>query len=268
MYENAPLLEVIAEIHWELRTIDERVGIQTDPYYFLLQDKFIQESIQSGLSHEEEVVPKFVPLEHSASRPRIRLRKKAEDWPVVQLGPGVMTANDAAPYSGWAEFASFLQAQVACLLNTFADVGQSIGLSKLHLRYIDGFDRRFDFVEFPTFAQDMLSFSYPLTKKFREQHVHSESEFTYALDVSFACKAPTKSTGRLKVSPGKLRNEEALILEISCETISKDRIQSVAQIEDWFNQAHKAISRQFDSLTTSKLKTLMSKTPTDKHKTV
>ena len=260
MYKNAPLVEVIAEVHWDLRTVDTSTGIQTDPYYFPLQDKFIEASSEQGLSYQEFVVPNFVPIEHSASHPRLRLRENAEKWPVVQLGPGILTANIVPPYGGWREFETFLLTQIECLLNAYRDIGQSISVNRLHLRYIDGFDHHFNFDHFPTFAKEMLSFSCPLPRKFREEHVRNENEYVYVLDVSFACKAPSKSRARLKISPGTLKDEQALILEISCETINKNRIQNSTQIKDWFSQAHKAIKRQFETLTTSNLKIIMGET--------
>ena len=72
-YENAPLVEVIAEMHWDLRILDDATGTRIDPYYYLFQESFIEDAAHSGFKHIENVVPRLVPLEHSADQPRLQL---------------------------------------------------------------------------------------------------------------------------------------------------------------------------------------------------
>lgn len=248
-------------MHWELRIVDPVSGIKTDPYYYPFQDAFVEAAIERGFSIQEEVVPKFVPIEHSASQPRLRLRKSHQQWPVVQIGPGVLTGNMAPPYNGWSEFSSFLEVQINRLFEIYERAGQSISILKLHLRYIDGFGEKFHFQSFPAFAQEMLGVSYPLDKKFLKAHLCDETEFEFVLDIAYKCKTPSHSMGRLKLSPGQVNNKDALIMETFCEIINADRIKKPNQIKDWFHQAHGTLSDQFHTLATSELKTLMSQKP-------
>ena len=257
VYENAPLVEVIAEMHWDLRILDSATNVRTDPYYYPFQDGFIEEAKQDGFEYVEDVVQSFLPLEHTPGRPRLRLRKKPNTWPVIQIGPGIVTANIAPPYGGWSEFASFLQTQVRRAIDVRTQVGESPSVNKLYLRYIDAFGESFNFKHFSSFAREMLGIEVPLSQTFIQEYARATNEFAYLLDVTFQCKAPAHSQARLKVGLGKRNEEDALILELSCETQMASKIQKKSHIKDWFTQAHTALRRQFHGLTTPQLRKLM-----------
>ena len=63
VYEKAPLIEVIAEIHWSLKKLDTAPDARIDPYYDLFKDGFLDYARNMDLGHTEELVPDIVPLE-------------------------------------------------------------------------------------------------------------------------------------------------------------------------------------------------------------
>ena len=101
LYDKAPLVEVIAEIHWALKKLDTAPGAKIDPYYDLFKDAFLAYAKTTGLTDVQDLVPTVVPPELLPNQPRLRLRTAPGRWPLAQLGPGIITANIVPPYKGW-----------------------------------------------------------------------------------------------------------------------------------------------------------------------
>jgi len=107
VYKRAPLIEVIAEIHWNLKPLGSAPEAKIDPYFDLFKEAF-SEVIKDTLPFEERLVPIEIPVEFLSGQPHLRFRSKQGGWPLVQIGPGVMTINIVPPYNGWVEFSKFL----------------------------------------------------------------------------------------------------------------------------------------------------------------
>ncbi len=258
VYEKAPLIEVIAEIHWSLKKLDTAPDARIDPYYDLFKDGFLDYARNMDLGHTEELVPDIVPLELLPNQPRLRLRTKPGRWPLAQLGPGIVTANIVPPYEGWKAFEPFLHKVIDGLYEKYPISEKTLRIQKLHLRYIDGFDDRFGFEKYALFADEMLGINMPLSTSFIEEHVAPDADFTYLLENRFRNRSPAGSSGTIKIAPGKLNSKNALVMELHCESAISDDLAIGADIaESWFGEAHECLHLQFESLATNSLKRAM-----------
>ena len=177
LYENAPLIEVIAEIHWALKEIESVPGVRIDPFYDLFRDNFLRDAQSKGLCNVEELIPGLVPLELSSGKPRIRLSTKPKEWPLVQVGPGVLTSNIVPPYNGWSAFEPFLFQQIDRLFSSYPLSEKTFRVTKIHLRYVDGFDEeRFGFKNYASFVNKMLGIPMPLHSDFVNTNVKDDAE--------------------------------------------------------------------------------------------
>ena len=258
IYEKAPLVEVIAEIHWALRKLESTPDAKIDPYYDLFRDAFLNFANEMGLNHRQELVPDIVPLELLPHQPRLRLRTGEGRWPLAQLGPGIMTANIVPPYNGWNAFSPFLYDLIDGLFNSYPIPEKTLRIQKLHLRYIDGFDKSFGFEQYSDIAEKMLGISCPIPNKFIQNCVNVDRQATYLFEYRFFNTIPDSSTGKIKLAPGRMNNEDALVVEFHCESTFPDSIVVESnKMKKWFDEAHQCLHAQFKTLATPELVTAM-----------
>lgn len=258
LYENAPLVEVIAELHWSLMTLDSTPDSKIDPHYEAFLEPFLSYATLRELTNREELVPSIVPLELLPNKPRLRLRSAENEWPLVQVGPGIVTANIVPPYQGWRAFQPFLHQLIEALFATYPLAARTLHVEKLQLRYIDAFDESFGFDRYAQFASYVLEINAPLSEAFLAEVFGKDAEYSYLVENRLANTTPEGSHSVIKCSPGTLRNKKALILEMYCESnFPKKHTVGVADVVSWFDEAHKRLHFQFDRLTTPALKELM-----------
>ena len=255
VYENAPLIEVIAEIHWATSQLTLHSKLKSDPHYKQFEQGFENYLSDLEFSDVHEMFPSDIPLELTAYRPRKRFRKAPGQWPLAQIGPGLVTVNIVPPYNGWKEFESFLFKVIDGTFKCYPNAKSSLVVEKLHLRYIDGFDSRFGFDQYAEFAKQMLGFNSILPKEFLQQCAKDGAELPYVSKSRFLNDSPDGSIGGIKVAPGKFNDEDALIMEMYCESSFEDEsFVSADNVKKWFQDAHRCLSNQFNIVVTPELK--------------
>lgn len=258
LYEKAPLIEVIAEVHWALKSIDTSPDAELDPYYDHFRDSFVDAAASDGLTHIQELIPSAVPPEIVPHRPQLRFRTKPKMWPLVQIGPGVLTSNIVPPYQGWAAFSPFLNASVNKLFDCYPLAEKTLRVSRLHLRYIDAFDDSFGMHDYTSFAKSHLGVERPLSDKFIQDSVLPNVEMTFVLENHFANQSPENSIGRIKLTPGQRDGRKSLIMQLVCEANFDDKSATDIQfIHTWFDEAHSSLRKQFEAIATDELRAVM-----------
>lgn len=258
IYEKAPLIEVIAEIHWTLKKLGTAPDAKIDPYYDLFKENFLKHTQKMELKTQQELVPNVVPLELLPNQPRLRLRKAENMWPLAQMGPGILTANIVPPYNGWNAFSPFLHKLIDGLFDSYPIPEKTLHIEKLHLRYIDGFDKSFGFKRYSEFTKKMLGINCQIPEEFVKSSVQQDTQSTYLLEYRFLNTSPPGSRGKIKLAPGRMSNEDALVMEFHCEStfLSNSKIEP-EQMKSWFEDAHQCLHMQFETLITPELKTIM-----------
>lgn len=141
---NAPLKEVVFELHWGLDFIPEQnvfVDIGFEDALFSFQNncefKIVQTLNKSNEKTQNNVVSH-------------RFFKEKGAYPVYQLGPGVFTVNDNDKNYSWENFKEMIVEGIKCLRNSY---NKDIFIEKTELRYIDavetnvlGHSDKFEFI--------------------------------------------------------------------------------------------------------------------------
>ena len=258
IYDKAPLIEVIAEIHWTLKKLGTAPDAKIDPYYDLFKENFLNYTESMGLKNRQELVPDIVPLELLPNQPKLRLRSGENIWPLAQMGPGIVTANIVPPYNGWSAFSPFLYHLVDGLFESYPISDKTLRIEKLHLRYIDGFDKSFGFERYSDFANTMLGINCQMPDNFIERSVKEDSQSTYLFEYRFANSSPVGSHGKIKLAPGRMNNNNAMVMEFYCEsTFPGNSAVKSANMKNWFEEAHQCLHLQFETLATPELKDIM-----------
>ncbi|MCX7347190.1 MAG: TIGR04255 family protein [Alphaproteobacteria bacterium] len=181
--KKKPLVEAILEVRWALQK--QPGDMQVDPHYkFLLGRMF--DRVLGEYPVPEELPQTVIPDEMSAYMVKQRFRVGANDWPLIQIGPGIMTVNDTAKYT-WPDFRSRSIAAVAKLFDAYPK-GGSLKITSLILWYIDAVEVDFTKLGVWDFMREKLKLSTSLpdtlfadgTVQRMPRHFHWEAAFDCA----------------------------------------------------------------------------------------
>ena len=130
--KNAPLKEVIFEIHWDLDVMPEQnmsvdTGFETAVLNF-------RNACQQDFKIVELLTPPMIPAVVFNNKVTHRFFKEKDRYPLYQLGPGVFTVNDNNKNYSWTEFRTLILSGINCLQSSYE---KKIVISKIELRYID-----------------------------------------------------------------------------------------------------------------------------------
>lgn len=106
--KNKPLVEAILEIRWQLQqpirvpAPAQMMLPAVDPHYRLLLGR-VFDRFQREYPFHEQLPTATLPDEILAHVVQHRFRSAKDDWPLVQVGPGVFTVNDTHRYT-WTDF--------------------------------------------------------------------------------------------------------------------------------------------------------------------
>lgn len=132
LLKNAPLKEVIFELHWELEYIPEQ-KIQIDDGFEEAAINF-KSACQQDFKVVEILKPSSIPYYAFSHQVTHRFFKEKGQYPLYQFGPGVFTVNDNNKNYKWADFSQLILNGISCLKNSYS---KPLVLSKIELRYVD-----------------------------------------------------------------------------------------------------------------------------------
>jgi len=129
---NAPLKEVLVEIHWDLDfNTDEKILI--DKGFDEAAMNFTN-ACQQEFKEVELLKPSNIPPSAFIHRVTHRFFKVRNQHPLYQLGPGVFTINDNNKNYVWSEFRQMIEQGISCLISSYQ---KELVPAKIELRYID-----------------------------------------------------------------------------------------------------------------------------------
>lgn len=228
---NAPLKEVIFELHWGLDFIPEQnvfIDIGFDEALFAFQNncdyKYVRALHKSG---ERNII-------NAVSH---RFYKEKNRYPIYQMGPGVFTVNDNNKNYSWTDFKTKIIDGIQCLRKSY---DKEIFPERVELRYIDVVETDVlghkDKFEFMNQALNLTINEVPfLNNKLLDINFSNR----YVLDDS--------SYLNLMVATG-VNNETSKDAVIWHTFVSNNQIISWDKMEDWIENAYKHASDLFKKL--------------------
>ncbi len=230
--KNKPLIEAIFELKWELKKIGE--GIAIDPHYKILVGS-LYSKLKDEYPYHEMLPAASIPDDIAGHVIQHRFRTGKNQWPLVQIGPGILTVNDTAGYI-WEEFGSKVINAVKALYETYPE-SDNLKINSLLLRYIDAVE--FDYNEhniYDFLADKMKTTIRPYSELFKETSVDS-SPLSFDWRFSFTCKRPDGII-HLRFMRGKKMSSDALIWETMVQSTNEQISQMPEKIAEWLNDAH------------------------------
>lgn len=236
--KNKPLVEAIFELRWA-PTSQSALGqsgpaLPTDSHYKLLLGRFYEKVM--GAYPEHEALPtSMIPEEMVWQSVQHRFRHGPNDWPVLQLGPGIMTTNETDKYL-WDSFRGQVLAAVSHLYASYPNPS-GMRIESLLLRYIDALDFDYESNDLLTFLRDKLkvNVSVPGSLFDGKNVVSQPSAMTWR--ANFASKIPPGVVG-LGVATGKSGDRPAILLETTVQTSGNDLPPMPGDLGTWLDKAH------------------------------
>ncbi len=230
--KNKPLIEAIFEVKWTLKEKGE--GLRIDPHY-----KILVGSLYSKLKEEypfHEMLPAAsIPDDIAGHVIQHRFRKSMNQWPLIQIGPGILTVNDTEGYV-WEDFEKKVISAVNTLYETYPEP-EALKINSLLLRYIDAieFDFRSDNI-FNFLADKLKTTVRPYDKLFGETGVNSVP-LSFDWRFSFPSVKP-QGVIHLRFVRGKRENVDSLIWETMVQSTNEQVLQLPERMADWLTDAH------------------------------
>ena len=231
--KNKPLVEAIFELRWNLQ--EPAPGMKMDQHYKLLIGR-IYDKLNDEYSFYEQLPTAIMPDEMMGYMVQYRFRKEKDKWPLIQIGPGIITVNDTEGYV-WGDFEKRIIQAVNTLFEVYPESKTNLKVNRLLLRYIDAIAFDFEKDDIFTFLREQVKIKINLYQDlFKDIRVE---KLPLGLDLKFSF-ASTKPKGaiHLRFVRGKTKVYNALILETRVESVSEDAPKVQNKIADWVKEAH------------------------------
>ena len=242
--KNKPLVEAIFEIRWALQQEGDTLS---DPFFPLLVGSF-HDKIKEKFPFWNKLPPAEMPPQITPYMAHHQFRKVENGWPLIQIGPGLLTVNDTDGYL-WENFHKFCIEAIEVLFTTYPEAEESLKIIFVNLRYIDA-----DYLEDldpNAFAQKLkVNISVP-ESLFEDDNVISPP-LNLKLQLDYKTKIPTGIT-RIKISSGQKQSRDAIIWETGVISINEDVPSFPGKCTEWLSDAHSITHNWFFELTKGEL---------------
>lgn len=231
---NAPLQEVIFEVKWDL-SFDTASREMIDPGFNLALGKFhglVNEDFPKHISK----YPSDVPITFFNHKVIHQFWRGDNQWPVVQLGPGVLTVNDTDDNYEWDNnFYPLVKSTLRHLLNSYG----SMSFAEYSLRYIDVVRRKdYDSADWPSFFRDNINFEFK--NNFEAKGKLKEFQFQQNFEID--------SIGDLTINLSNGINNKKEEIFVWQTTIGRKTGIDDAVLLEWLNDAHAHSSQVFKEI--------------------
>lgn len=225
---NKPLVEAIFEFRWQI------TGEEGDPHYPLFVGR-LYDRVQSEYPFHEPLPSALIPLPAATNIVQHRFRVEKDRWPLVQVGPGIVTVNDTEGYI-WQDFGQRAKALTKAIYEAYPEP-QELRVANLNLRYLDAFELEHNQNMLDYLSEKLKSTVSLPSQLFADTAVSSVPK-TFNMMASFATEKPMGNIV-VRFGSGKHVGKPALILEIAVRSDSSDVPNMPEGFEIWVETAHK-----------------------------
>lgn len=215
---SPPLLELIAEVRWDVSDGSTSVGVPGAPVQFQVvtadHEPFLQRFGDAcrrlGFTYTERLLPPGMPS--MPGQPAYKFSQGQESI-IVQAGAGLVTVHALPPYKSWLDFSPFVEKVLRAVVDARQE-GAGATFAAVSVRYIDAFGERFLRGSNPAaFAQDVLGFRLETPTAISSSR--DESRPT-RLALSYGYGTPDGLNAQITVSEAIVQDGEvALVLDMT-----------------------------------------------------
>lgn len=252
-YQKAPLVELIVEVRWPVKTIPIPGGLPIvndssavfDLWYQQLTGSLQKEGFQSL----ERLVPHNMPV--MAHQPVYRYLMPGKQFPICQFGHGIFTVNAGPPnYKSWESFRPIVLACLNALSNARPEEIKPDEFQGASLRYIDSFgeDLRNGLSNY-VFIKDELGVKISMPHKLLDM-AKDEKEISPTIALKMPIDVDGKETLAFQVAEGRIGGggDPSTIMDM-VYTVSKTIPMGEGNVMKDLDRGHDILHQWFDTLT-------------------
>jgi uncharacterized protein (TIGR04255 family) len=231
--KNKPLVEAILELKWPLPSTTAP-GMEADPHYRLLLGRF-SEKVDREYPFHEPLPTVQIPDVMAAYMAQHRFRAGAGKWPLVQIGPGIMTVNETDGYS-WEDFRNRCVKAVQNLIDAHP-ARNSFSVQDLTLRYIDAVEVDFKRESVFKFLEEKMKTKILLPDDLFGIGRVNGNPTAFSWQASFPQDAPG-GVVTLRFAMGQRSGKPALIWETLVQATPGQMPKIPEEFSRWIGTAH------------------------------
>ncbi|HSX26227.1 MAG TPA: TIGR04255 family protein [Chlamydiales bacterium] len=231
---HPPMVEAIFELRWEL-IADQQTGRMRDPSYPMMYGR-LYERLKKDFSIVEDLPSTQAHPEATPFVPRHRLRKEKNGYPLIQVGPGIITVNDSKDYS-WSEYRSLVLRLIESVIELFPADEVPLNFIKAELRYVNGI--RFDLArENPLdFLAAKLHMKVEVDPELFTLNELHERPSAVNLNLTYALQKPVGSLG-VSFNLGQVDGKPAYIYQALIQSFGEIVPMDRESFSPWLQEAH------------------------------
>ena len=239
-----PLVEAIFELRWEIQATAD--GLYRDPGWGLLPGLYFGK-VQKDYPYNQKLPAADLPEELTGYSVRHRFRRAKDDWPLIQIGPGILTLNETTKYTVWEEFRPRVMNAVEALIDVYQG---ELKPSQIELRYINAVPYDENHWTPTEFLKERLHTTASISTDLTETN---DSDLTnpsaFSLNFTVPLVEPS-GKGLIAFATAKKDGEACLVwhLKVTSETSGLPDVKNKAALAHWLDSAHSIIDRWFVKL--------------------
>ncbi|MCG9027009.1 TIGR04255 family protein [Laribacter hongkongensis] len=253
--ENAPLVELVAELRWNPSVEPSEQMTGGPSLTFIAAHSSAPESFFmrfAGLAHslghtdQERVVPLGFPMLAHQTVHRFKRQEEGSVRSLYQVGPGIFSANAVPPYESWhKKFEQVVHQGVEALLKSRPEAEADAIFTGLSLRYIDAFNASHTGGrDIESFLKDVFKISVDVPHAW-SQHLYPESKIKPMIQLQIPMK--DGFVMQVGIGEGIVNSQPAILLDTSVSATLPVPAKLDAVMTS-FNLAHDAIAATFEEL--------------------
>jgi uncharacterized protein (TIGR04255 family) len=257
IYKNPALVEVVAEVQWNLTSLAVPHGAAVDPFYDVVRADITPKLAALGYIHVLDIVPPQVPKELLAWKPLQRFSASESSWPKLQLGPGIFSVNMGGPqYTGWPDFSKAIEDGFSALLGAFPSPDRLLSLKSIQLRYIDAFSETHNFKNIGQFTSEYLGLDHVLPNRFIEKLRLDPTQVATQSNTRFPLPTLEKASASIQVADAAVNGKKSCLIQFTIEK-TQDIQPKAINLMEWLETAHDIAKDMFLSLVSDDLQRIM-----------
>jgi len=241
--KNKPLVEAIFELKWTLK--ERTPNIKLDPHYKILVGR-LYDRLKNEYPFHEQLPTAEMPDEIASYIPQHRFRVDENKWPLIQVGPGILTINETEDYL-WGDFKKMIMNAVAILFDAYPESKETLDISSVLLRYIDSVPFNFQKENILEFLAKKMNTKISLSPELFKNNPIKPAPSSLNLLFSFNLDKP-KSNMSLRFAKGKRNNIDSFFWETIIKSNSEGTPKDPDNIVDWIEASHKITDDWFFKL--------------------
>ncbi|MEK3776607.1 TIGR04255 family protein [Paenibacillus sp. FSL K6-4396] len=247
--KNKPLLETVLEIKWTTKKDHPKninlgggnlQSFKTDEFHKIFFAKMYDHLLNTGYPEYLELPQAGIPEEFATHQVQHRFTQSGHSWPMVQIGPGILTLNEALNYE-WENFHT-RSIQLVDNLYKLHPKKEDLIITQLQLRYINAIDFNFEKEDIHGLLRKLkININYDKSLFEATGLLNSVPGMSYL--VAFKSAEP-KGELLISLTSGEVNGVPKLMWELTFRS-NVDELDVEKEFEVWVDGAHRVIDRWF-----------------------